>query len=151
MYDAIKQKIMQEFNPLQNTSNLSLEEAYEVLYHLVTRLSDMDDFSTDLLKKIYEEMTSTSSEDSDEAFVKAFNKVINEYYDVADAEYFKDSLNAYKKDLKEALIKSINSARPSQTWFAEIDWLFNHAVINVEGTDYTLPQLKKILDEEEDY
>ena len=148
MYEAIKQSMMEEFNPLQDTSSLSMEEAYEVLYRLVTRLSDMDDFDTKLLRRIYDTMTSESSESSDEAFIKAFNQVVDADYEFADADYFKDALNTYKKDLKEALIKSINSGKPSNTWNAEINWLFNHAVINVDGTDYTLPQLKKLLDEE---
>lgn len=146
MYEAIKQKLIDEFDTLHNANNLSYEEAYETLYHLTSRLSDMDDFSTGLLKDIYKAM----GEDlSDESFVKAFQYVIDSEYESADFDYFKDSVISYKADLNEALQKAVKSSSPSRSWNADIYWLFNHAVINVDGTDYTVKQLQSLLDKED--
>lgn len=146
MYEAIKQKLIDEFDTLNNANNLSYEEAFETLYHLTSRLSDMDDFSTELLRSIYKTMGDDLSDDS---FVKAFHQVIDSEYDSADYEYFKDSVISYKADLNQALQKALKSSSPAKSWNADIYWLFNHAVINVDGTDYTVKQLKSLLDKED--
>lgn len=144
MYDAIKQSLLEEFSPT-NLDSQSLEDAYETIYRLVVRLQDMDDFSDDILKNIYKAMGGNLTADS---FVKAFKQVISSEYDSTEADYFSNALNTYKEDLKEALLKAVESSSPSDSWNADINWLFNHATINVNGTDYTINQLQTILDKE---
>lgn len=140
MYDSIKKAIYDEFVP--DTSNLSLEQAYEVLYRLYTRLQDMDDFSTDLLQSIQAKI------DAGASFRDAFANTINQDYEFANFDYFKDAFYKYEKDLERVFKEALKSNDPASHWNAEIDWLASHAVVNFEGTDYTIDQLmKKIGDE----
>lgn len=139
MYEAIKKTIMDEFD-VADTDNLSIEDAYEVLYRLTSRLSDMDDFSTSLLRSIAEKINQGAS------FETAFKATIDNEYEFADFDYFKDSFNHFKQDLEQEFTKAVKSLNPARSWNASINWMFDHAVINVNGTDYTIKQLKSELD-----
>lgn len=140
MYDSIKKAIFDEFVP--DTSNMSLEQAYEVIYRLYTRLQDMDDFSTDLLSSMKAKM------DSGASFRDAFANTINQDYEFANFDYFKDAFYKYEEDLKRVFNDAMNSDNPAEYWNNEITWMASHAVVNFEGTDYTIDQLmKKIGDE----
>lgn len=139
MYEAIKKTIMDEFD-IADSSNLSIEEAYEVLYRLTSRLSDMDDFSNSIIRSIANMMDEGSS------FETAFKVVIDNEYEFADFDYFKDAFNHFKDNLEEEFKKACKSVSPSRSWNASIGWMFDHATITVDGTDYTIKQLKSLID-----
>lgn len=136
MFEAIKQEINKVYED-EYPKDLTFEEAYEKLYHLTSRLADMDDFSTPLLRSMKSKL------DSGKPFNTAFAETINSEYEFANFDYFKDAFTKYQDDLEEALNKSMKSKSPSTTWNTEINWMFDHAVINVNGTDYTLKQLQR--------
>lgn len=136
MFNAIKEAIDKVYED-EFPKNLTFEEAYEKLYRLTSRLADMDDFSTQLLRSMKSKL------DSGKPFNIAFAETIDSEYEFANFDYFKDTFIKYHEDLEEALNKSVESRSPANTWNAEINWMFDHAVINVNGTDYTLKQLQK--------
>lgn len=137
MYDAIKKAL----TPLHETNSVtSISEAYEILYRRVARLFDMDDFSTELLNNIHRLISNGASPEL------AFKQCLDNDYDAANYDYFKDTINHYKVNLLDALNKAVASPNPQQIWNADIDWMASHSVITVGGTDYTLDELKKKLD-----
>lgn len=119
---------------------LTLEQAYEQLYDKVDRLRDMDDFSASILRSIYTKMQQGLS------FTDAFKEVINNDYEFADFDYFKDVFEIHKENLLDLLKKSVNSSNPSRIWSSEILWIFEHYTIEYNGSQYTLNQLKEKLD-----
>lgn len=126
---------------LRISDKLTLEQAYEQLYNRVNRLQDMDDFSSSLLKSIYNKMQ------NGQPFDKAFEQTINTEYEFADFDYFKDVFNLHKENLFELLKKSVlASTVPSRTWASEIKWMFDHETITYNDAEYTLSQLKDKLD-----
>lgn len=138
MYEAIKKEIMDEFD-ITDSSNLTIEDAYEILYRLTSRLSDMDDFSNSILKSISVIM------DEGTPFATAFEVVINNDYEFANFDYFKDAFNHFKDNLEEEFKKACRSVNPARSWNASINWMFDHATITVDGTDYTIKQLKSLI------
>lgn len=142
MYEAIKQSINGEFNSSSNPNSIS--EAYEQLYRWTSRLADMDDFNTDILKAIQTEMSGGLK------FEDAFKTVIDEKYEFADYSYFKDAVVKFHDSLVETLDNALATKSPSNYWNKEIDWMAQHAVITVDGNDYTIDQLKNKLDNVEE-
>lgn len=138
MYENISNAIEGEFS--NDSVYESFEEAYEKFYHLVSRLADMDDFSSDILNSIKTRM------DSGDSFINAFRGVIDSDYEFADFSYFRDSFEYFKDELLTALTKSVNASDPAFIWNSEINWLFNNSTINVNGKDYTLSQLRDIIE-----
>lgn len=138
MYENISNAIEGEFS--NDSVYESFEEAYEKFYHLVSRLADMDDFSSDILNSIKTRM------DSGDSFINAFRGVIDSDYEFADFSYFRDSFEYFKDELLTALTKSINAPDPAFIWNSEINWLFSNSTINVNSKDYTLSQLRDILE-----
>lgn len=138
MYEAIKKEIMDEFD-ITDLSNLTIEDAYEVLYRLTSRLSDMDDFSNSILKSI------ASIMDEGNSFEKAFEVVINNDYEFANFAYFKEAFNHFKDDLKDAFKEACKSVNPARSWSASIHWIFDHATITVNGAEYNIKQLKSLI------
>lgn len=136
MYNTIKDAINKVYED-EYPKNLTFEEAYEKLYRLTSRLADMDDFSTPLLRSMKSKL------DSGKPFNLAFAETVDAEYEFANFDYFKDAFIKYHEDLEEALNKAVESRSPSTTWNTEINWMFDHAVIDVNGTDYTLKQLQK--------
>lgn len=145
MYEAIKSNIYHEFD-VGKEEFTSISDAYEILYRLVIRLSDMDDFDNQILRSIQEKITDGAS------FETAFKSTINNEYQFADFDYFHDSFNHFKSTLEEDFNKAITNVNPARSWNASINWLTSHAVINVNGDDYTLKQLQKEINKgDEDY
>lgn len=136
IFKALKEGITYETNV--STDVDSLEDAYNTLYYLVERLKDMDDFGEHILRSIIEEQGQGKS------FDEAFKDSVNELYQFANFDYFKDSFNKYKDNLHEVLTKAFNEPgkSPTKIWSDEINWMADHAVINYNGTDMTLEQLR---------
>lgn len=134
MYEALKEGINRETKVVTDVT--TLEDAYETLYHLVSRLRDMDDFGDTILTHIYELNKQVD-------FPKAFEHVINNEYEFADYNYFKDSVTKYESDLVRILNDAISSDNPIKNWSDDINWLADHAVINLNGNDRTLEQLRQ--------
>lgn len=136
IFKALKEGIT--YNTTVNTDVDSLEDAYNTLYYLVERLKDMDDFGEQLLKSIIEKQGRNKS------FEESFKEAVNEHYQFANFDYFKDSFDKYKDNLQELLTKAFNEPgkSPTRIWSDEIHWMADHAVINYNGTDMTLEQLR---------
>ena len=137
MYEAIKKEILNELDFDENTESIS--DAYEKLYRLTSRLSDMDDFSKSILLNIYDKMNSGLS------FTEAFKQVINSDYEFADYDYFKDVVTYFNRSLQDELVKAINSRDPENSWNASIYWLLNNATISVNNKSYTINELQSLI------
>lgn len=137
MYEAIKKEILNELDFNENTESIS--DAYEKLYRLTSRLSDMDDFSKSILLNIYDKMNSGLS------FTEAFKQVINSDYEFADYDYFKDVVTYFNRSLQDELVKAINSRDPENSWSASIYWLLNNATISVNNKSYTINELQSLI------
>lgn len=136
MYEAIKKEILNELD----LSTESFTDAYEKLYRITSRLSDMDDFSESILRNIYNKMNSGMS------FTNSFNSVIDSDYEFADSTYFQEALSKFNKQLQDELIKALNSNDPEQSWNASVYWILNNASIDVNGKSYTLDELQKLIE-----
>ena len=122
------------------TDELSLEDAYNTLYEIVTRLQDMDDFDNNLLSSVYK-MTEEGA-----SFKTAMSEAIDSGYDFADSNYFKDVLNSCESELKEIFNRIIKSNNPAENWTAEIRYLADNTTLNYNGKDYNLKELRDLVE-----
>lgn len=139
MYESIKQAIL---GKVQESEVTSFEDAYNKLYQFISRLSDMDDFTTSLLRSIQNKITNGKS------FDEAFASTIDSEYEGIDFTYFAEAFKKYRDDIELAFNNAIANPNPARSWNADINWLVDHAVISVDGTDYTIKQLQRKLNGE---
>ena len=133
---ALFKKAMYEGEDLEADT---IEDAYEQLYRRVTRIQDMDDFSIEIIQSI------KSLLDKGVSYENAFQQVLDSQYEFADYNYFADVINNQKENLLQLIDKALKSDSPDEvenTWRTEIDWIADHYIIDYNGTDYTLEQLR---------
>lgn len=140
LYQSLKEAFTDEFTPDIKTSGL--EDAYEKLYQLVTRLQDMDDFNSSMLEEVRLKINSGIP------FLQAFKGVIDTNYEFANYDYFKDSFKHYEESLKDLFNKAITSTQPGVVWGRGVNALSEEATIKIGDKDYTLDELKTELDKE---
>lgn len=122
------------------TDELSLEEAYNTLYEIVTRLQDMDDFDNNLLSLVHKTI------DEGASFKTAMSEAIDAGYEFADSDYFKDVLNSCEGELKEIFDKVIKAKNPAEDWTTEIRYLAENTTLNYNGKDYNLKELRDLVE-----
>lgn len=123
-----------------NISAVSLGDTYEVFYRIISRLLDMDDFSSSMLQEVKTRI------DKGESFTGALNSAIDNSYPFAKAEYFKQAISYLKDDLQEAFDRAVTSSNPADSWNADVHYLAKNKTINWNGNEYTLDQLQSLIE-----
>lgn len=120
----------------KTTPVVSFEDAYEYIYQITSRLRDMDDFTDSMITHIKEKIN------KGESLLGAFKEVINKEYEFANSDYFEPAL----KHAREGLSEIINRVDNSNDWAAEVNYLADNFTVKCEGKDYTLSQLRDIIE-----
>lgn len=137
--------LFQELHSMfKEESNLSpaenLEATYEFFYHIVSRLRDMDDFTPSMLLNLQEQVQQGKD------FAGSLLQIIDQQYEFADSNYFKDTINYSKDALKSIFNRVITSNHIQDDWRTEINYLADHLTITYLGKEYTLDELQNLVE-----